>query len=81
MDRLTRGALVVIAVALCAIAARLWMPGYATLGELQAVVQIHDEARKKQALQGWYERLPMVRVQGGTVDVDLSAPTIKVYVR
>jgi hypothetical protein len=72
----------VIAVSLFAIAVRLWMPGYATMGELQTIVKIGDNDEKQKALASWRARLPMVRIQGGTVDVDVTSmsPTVDVNV-
>ena len=64
--------MVVIAAALCAIAARLWMPGYATMGDIQTIQNIQDPQERERAIVAWRNRLPLVRIQGGTVDVDVT---------
>src|SRR2546426_2868098 len=71
MDKLTHGLLVVIAFAVSGITVRVWMPGYATMGELQAIVQIQDESAKGRAIKAWQGRGPMGRVSRGNVDVDV----------
>ncbi|GEM_PF-6002922 len=72
MDQFTRAVLVVIALALVSIAVKMWMPGYATLGDFQALAQIADPQAKEAARAAIASRLVMVRMQGGTVAVDVT---------
>ena len=73
MDRFTKAVLAVIAFSLSLIAAKLWTPseahaqglfsGAPTLGDFQDTKD--PEARKK-----LLRRIPVVRVQGGTVSIE-----------
>lgn len=72
MDWFTKGALAVIALALVAIAARLWMPSPATWGELQAIASMEDGPERTAAAERWRNRVPLVRLHGGSVDVDVT---------
>ena len=73
MDRFTKTVLAVIAVALSLIAAKMWAPseahaqgflsGAPTIGEFQDAKT--DEARSKLA-----RRVPVVRVQGGSISIN-----------
>ena len=72
MDNFTKGALSVIAVSLLAMAVKMWLPGYATLGEFQDIARQGDSESKQSALAAWRGRLLVLRVQGGSIDVDVT---------
>lgn len=72
MDQFTKGVLVVIAVALCAIAVRLWAPPYATFGEFAALQGIADTEARKAATARAVARVPVIRIQGGAINADVS---------
>ncbi len=73
MDGFTKAVLTVIAVALTLIAAKMWAPGEAhaqglfsgapTVGEFQ-------DAKTPEDKQKLFRRIPLVRVQGGTVSIN-----------
>ena len=77
MDNFTKGVLSAIAVSLFAIAVKMWMPGYATMGEIQAAMQQPEGPERQRALAEWRGRLVMLRVQGGTIDVDVTSAPIR----
>ena len=78
MDRYSKIVLTIIAVALAAIAVRLWEPQPAqaamfesalTLGDLMDVSKIADQTQKNDAALRIMRRIPLVRVHGSvTVD-------------
>lgn len=81
MDRFIKAILSIIALALVAISVRLWMPGAATLGELERADKISNLEARQRALERWVDRVPVVRMQEhqnmkvevmGTVDIQES---------
>ncbi len=77
MDNTTKAILTVIAAALCAIAFRLNFPGGSfvgvpTFGDFIALRDIKDPEQRKEAHLRLVKSLPLVRVQGGQIDADVS---------
>jgi len=72
MDRNTV-LLAVIACSLLAIAVKMWMPGYTTMGDFQAIAKIEDKDARERARQAAVSRLLLLYVQGGTLGVDVTS--------
>jgi len=77
MDNISKAILTVIAVALCAIAFKLYFPGSSfagapTFGDIRALRDIQDPKQRHEKLMKLMNSLPLVRVQGGQVDADVS---------
>lgn len=81
MDRYTKAILTVIAVAVCAIAVKLFFPhvgpsksltGAPTFGDLMALREIQDRDQRRLAHINLVKSLPLVRIQGGQIDADVS---------
>lgn len=72
MDNTIKAILAVIAIALCAITLKLYVSAPPTLGDFLALNDIKDaEKRQKQQLK-LIASLPLVRVQGGTIDANIQ---------
>ncbi len=73
MDRYTKIVLTVIAISLSVIAIRLIKLREApTLGDLLALQQIKDPTAREQARKDFFNRISVVRVQGGQIDGEVS---------
>ena len=77
MDNISKAILTVIAVALCAIAFKLYFPvsqfsGTPTFGDFIALREIQDPQQRKAKHLDLMKSLPLVRVQGGQIDADVS---------
>jgi len=77
MDKTSKVILTVIAVALCAIAFKLYFPsssfsGAPTYGDFIALREVKDPKQRKEKRLNLMKKLPLVRVQGGNVDADVS---------
>ncbi len=83
MDRYTKVVLTVIAVALGVVALRIVEPQEAnaagfslasapTYGDILALRDIKDTTQRKEAYLAILRRIPLVRVQGGSVDAAVS---------
>lgn len=77
MDNLSKAIFTVIAVALCAIALRLYFPGGSlvgapTYGDFLTLRDIKDPAQRKEKHMDLMKNIPLVRVQGGQIDADVS---------
>jgi hypothetical protein len=77
MDNITKGILAVIAVALCTIAFKLYSPGGSfvgapTFGDFYALREIKDPEQRKEKRMRLMKSIPLVRVQGGQIDADVS---------
>ncbi len=75
MDNYSKAILTIIAVALCAIALKLFSPGSSllntpTFGDFIALREIKDQEQRKESRLKLIKSLPLVRVHGGHVDVD-----------
>ncbi len=80
MDLYTKAVLTVIAGALVVIGLRLGEPppvqaglldGAPTVGDFRRLRDLKDRNEKQRARQALFDRIPMVRVQGGYVDVSI----------
>jgi hypothetical protein len=77
MDTYTKVVLTVIAIALCAIAIKLFNPRLGsscspTFGDFMALREIKDPNQRKETRLRLIKSLPLVRVEGGQVDADVS---------
>ena len=77
MDKISKAILTVIAVALCAIAFKLYFPsssfsGTPTLGDFIALREIKDPKQRKEKHLNLMKSLPLVRIQGGNIDAEVS---------
>jgi hypothetical protein len=73
MDNISKAILTVIAVPLCAIAFKLYFPaGAPTFGDLIALRDIQDPEQRKEKHLNLMKSIPLVRVQGGQIDADVS---------
>lgn len=76
MDKYTKCLMTVIAVGVTLIAARLYFPPSAstppTYGDFLDIRHTQDPAARKQSFQMLLNRLPLVRVQGGDIDANVS---------
>lgn len=77
MDNASKVILSVIALALCVIAFKLWLPsgtvvGAPTYGDFNALRDIHDPQLRKEARLRLMNSIPLVRVQGGQIDADVT---------
>lgn len=77
MDNISKTILTVIAVALCVIAFKLFNPGGSfvgspTFGDFIALKDIKDPKQRKEAHLRLKQSIPLVRVQGGKIDADVS---------
>jgi len=81
MDTYTKVILTVIAIALCAIALKLFNPRFGssgspakspTFGDFMALREIKDPKQRKETRLRLIKSLPLVRVEGGQVDADVS---------
>lgn len=81
MDKQAKLLLTVIAVSVTLIAVKMYFPyitqgdlslGPPTFGEYNALRQVADTDTKKERFMRLANRLPMVRVQGGQIDADVS---------
>ena len=79
MDLYSKGVLTVIAVCLVVIALKQWEPkeahagvfdGTPTVGDLMELRDIKDPTKRQEAAQKIMRRVPLVRIQGGSVSVD-----------
>ena len=70
MDNYSKVILTIIAVALCAIAFKIFSNNNPTFGDYIALREIKDYEQRKEARLKLIKSLPLVRVQGGNVDVD-----------
>lgn len=71
MDNYSRSVLTVIAIALLAITFRIYSP-IATVpvyGDLEKVSVINDPELKDKAIRKLFNEIPLVRIQGGNVEV------------
>lgn len=81
MDTYSKVVLTIIAVALCAIAFNLFIPqlistrsfaGMPTRGDLSALRDISDGEQRKQALLRLMRNVPLIWVQGGDIDAEVT---------
>ena len=77
MDNISKTILTVIAVALCAIAFKLYFPGSSfsgtpTFGDFIALRAIQDPQQRKEKHLNLMKSLPLVRIQGGQIDAEVS---------
>ena len=77
MDNISKAILTVIAVALCAIAFKLYFPsssfsGPPTFGDLIALRKIQDPKQRREKYLNIMKSLPLVRIQGGNINADVS---------
>ena len=81
MDKYTKAVLTVVAISLVVIALKLGQPKDAragvpssppTYGEFLALRDIKDEALRKDAYMKLMRSIPVVRVQGGQIDANVS---------
>ncbi len=77
MDNISKGIFAIIAVALCAIAFKLYSPGWSfvgapTFGDFMALRDIKDPEQRKEKHMRFMKSIPLVRVQGGKIDADVS---------
>lgn len=77
MDNISKAIFSVIAVALCAIAFKLFSPGSSfvgapTYGDFIALRDIKDPEQRKETQVRLMKSLPLVRVQGGQIDAEVS---------
>jgi hypothetical protein len=81
MDPCTKTILTVIAVALCAIALKFFFPtldqvvlslARPTFGDLMALREIQDREQRRLAHVNLVKRLPLVQIQGGQINADVS---------
>jgi hypothetical protein len=79
MDTFTKGVMTIIAIALCAIALRLWFPPYATLGDMIEAREAATGDDKGKAVFAQRKRLLGVQIVGGSLGVDVTGmPTVDV---
>jgi hypothetical protein len=62
----------IIAIALCAIAIKLIFFGPSTRGDMAAIRKIQDAEERKVAIERFMNRMPVVWVRGGDIDVSGS---------
>ena len=77
MDNISKAILTVIAVALCVIAFKVHnlggsFAGVPTFGDFIALKDIKDPEQRKETHLRLIKRIPLVRVQGGQIDADVS---------
>ena len=77
MDKISKAIFVVIALALCAIAFRLYFPvgsfyGAPTLGDFAAMSEIKDPVQQEKKRSNLIKSIPLVRVEGGQINADVS---------
>ena len=83
MDRYTKAVLTIIAVSLSVIALRMFEPQEAhagraflsagpTYGQIVSLREVKDDAERRQAYRAILRRVPLVQVQGGSVDAEVS---------
>jgi hypothetical protein len=77
IDTYTKVVLTIIAIALCAIAIKLFNPqlgsnGSPTFGDFMEMRQIKDPQQRKETRSRLLKSLPLVRIEGGQVDADVS---------
>ncbi|MBK7023555.1 MAG: hypothetical protein IPH41_08610 [Sulfuritalea sp.] len=66
----------IIAIALCSIAIKLIFFGPSTRGDMAAIGKIQDADEKKVAIERFMNRMPVVWVRGGNIDVSGSSVTV-----
>ncbi|MGK2915900.1 MAG: hypothetical protein ACSLE5_15880 [Porticoccaceae bacterium] len=62
----------IIAIALCAIAIKLIFFGPSTRGDMAAIRKIQDTEERRVAIERFMNRMPVVWVRGGDIDVSGS---------
>lgn len=77
MDTISKVILSVIAIALCAIAFKLYYPGSSvsglpTRGDFFALKDIQDPEKRREKHMNLMKSIPLVRVEGGTIDAEVS---------
>ena len=77
MDNIDKAILTFIAVVLCVIAFKLYFPGSSfsgtpTLGDFIALKEIKDSEQQKEKRLKLMKSIPIVRVQGGQIDANVS---------
>jgi len=77
MDKISKVIFAVIAVALCAIAFRLYFPvgsfyGAPTVGDFAELSKIKDLEQQEKKRLNLMKSIPLVRVQGGQINADVS---------
>lgn len=77
MDKISKGILAIIAVALCAITFKLYLPstsfsGKPTFGDFIALREIKDSKQREKKYLNLMKSLPLIRIQGGNIAVDVS---------
>lgn len=77
MDNLSKGLLLVVAVAVSAIALKLYAGSIEakcgpTYGDFMSLGEAKDGAAREEAVLNLYKSLPMIRVQGGDIDADVT---------
>jgi hypothetical protein len=77
MDTYSKAVLTIIALALCAITLKLFNPQFAsngapTRGDFLALRSISDSQQRKEAFRKLTNSLPVVWIQGGQIDADVS---------
>jgi hypothetical protein len=77
MDTYSKVVLTIIALALCAITLKLFNPlfasnGLPTRGDFLALRSIPDGHQRKEAFRKLVSSLPVVWIQGGQIDADVS---------
>lgn len=72
MDNTAKAILAVIAAALCFIALKLYVSTPPTFGDFRALKDIQDNDKRQEQRLKLIEKLPLVRVQGGTIDADIQ---------
>ena len=72
----------IIAIALCAIAVKLIFFGPPTSGDMAAIGKIQNADERKAAIESFMNRMPVVWVRGGNIDVsgsvDVSGSSVNV---
>lgn len=86
-DTYTKAVLTVIAIALCAIALKLFNPQFCsngsparspTVGDLRALREIKDPKQRKEARLRLIKSVPLVNVEGGQINADVSGSSVTI---
>ena len=68
----------IIAIALCAIAIKLIFFGPSTRGDMAAIRNIQDAEERKVAIERFMNRIPVVWVRGGDIDVTVTGGSVAI---